>query len=243
MQQVFIFSSHVRDGGTMNLVHSDAMGVSGLNLEFNIHEWSWKDRREIFNILIMEVINKKWEMTVRLLKTTLLLPFAQTIGKNVSEDQDVWKSGSDPLLVGKEALMEVIRSPPNNTPLCCQPNNRQKNKTKTNKQTILFHFDEYFFCCTNPVKALSMNVLTLYYLCSFVLLYLWLGVYFLTLEPTHSSPMPLASDIDTEKKTAICSPIPGDMHVQICTFAVNFCLLAALKYPRKLSIIFKGLCK
>ena len=127
------------------------------------------------------------------------LPFAQTIGKNVSEDQDVWKSGSDPLLVGKEALMEVIRSPPNNTPLCCQPNNRQKNKTKTNKQTILFHFDEYFFCCTNPVKALSMNVLTLYYLCSFVLLYLWLGVYFLTLEPTHSSPMPLASDIDTEK--------------------------------------------
>ena len=54
--------------------------------------------------------------------------------------------------------------------------------------------------------------------------------------------MPLASDIDTEKTSPSVAD-PDDMHVEICTFAVNFCLLAALKYPRKLSIIFKGLCK
>ena len=61
----------------------------------------------------------------------------------LSDFQDVWKSDSGPLLVGKEALMEVIRYCSNNTPppVCCQllnspTTNKSQQQTKKNKENI-----------------------------------------------------------------------------------------------------------
>ena len=107
----------------------------------------------------------------------------------LSDFQDVWNSGSGPLLVGKEALMEVIRYCSNNTPppVCCQllnspTTNKSQQQTKKNKENIarvqncpdVTIFNSLFGLC-----HLSFCLFLFIFLsfCLFVFLSFWLFVF------------------------------------------------------------------
>ena len=80
------------------------------------------------------------------LKAALLLQFPQKM--LLSESQDVWKSDSGPLLVGKEALMEVIRRRCCSVPIIRQQRpsvaNPSKNSFRSTNKIVLATWCIYF---------------------------------------------------------------------------------------------------
>ena len=80
------------------------------------------------------------------LKAALLLQFPQE--SLLSESQDVWKSDSGPLLVGKEALMEVIRRRCCSVPIIRQQRpsvaNPSKNSFRSTNKIVLATWCIYF---------------------------------------------------------------------------------------------------